>query len=130
MLAEYSAKSAALTAAYDAECNAPPTAEQIAAAEIRRAEIAAEKAAQAEIAADNASAIELLGSLLPLTVEQCESLPHFKTELVDRACPKYGAVIKSHRAPSRYGHGTCTYSWVVQVSAKEITLAMVQALIR
>jgi len=93
-----------------------------------RAEVAEAKAKAEAVAADNAAAILALEKLLPLTVEQVESLPHHKQELTDCVCPKYGAVIKSHKAPSRYGHGNCTYSWVAVVSLDKITSAAVASL--
>ena len=128
MLADYAEQSAALTAAYEAACNAPPTAEDLAWSENRQAEVAAEQAAKAAVAADNAAAIALLEKLLPLTVEQVESLPHRHGEYVD-CVVTYGAIVKTyfaHRNP--YSDHQSKIDWVAVVKTGELTLAMVQGL--
>jgi hypothetical protein len=128
MLAEYAAKSAALTAAYDAECNAPPTAEDVAYSELRRAEIAAEQIRREEVAADNAAAIAALSLICPLTADQVEALPHNKREYVDCVTPKFGAVLKSYHAYRGNSNRQSLIQWVAVVDEKKLTGEMVRSL--
>jgi hypothetical protein len=129
MMAAYAAKSAALTAAYDAECNAPPTAEDIAHADIRRAEITSEQIRRAEIAEDNEAAIAALDLLTPLTAEQIEKLPHSKRELVDCKTPKFGVVLKSHWAHrNTHSNRQSLIEWVAVVKTHDLTSEMVKSL--
>lgn len=130
MMAAYAAQSAALTAAYEAECNAPPSAEQVANDQLRRDQVALEQAAKAAIASDNAAAIAAIALICPLTAEQVEALPHYKTELVDCQIPKLGVLLKRHFAyRNANSNRQSQIDWVAIVDSKQLTMANISHLI-
>ncbi len=129
MMAAYAAKSAALTASREAECNLPPTAEEIVENEIRREKNRRDQAAKALVAADNVAAIAALDMLVPLTLDEVKSLPHVASEYVDCNCHRYGAVVKrSWQHLNQYSQRQSLVEWVAVVTVNQLTLAQVKSL--
>ena len=129
MMAAYAAASATATASYEAECNLPPTAEDLAEDEIRRENNRLAQAAKALVVADNLAAIAALDLLGTLTLDEVKSLPHMASEFVDCECPKYSAVVESylaHRNPS--SNQQSLVEWVAVVTVSRLTLAQVKSL--
>lgn len=127
MMAAYAAQSAAMTADFEAELDAPPSAEEEEFAQLRRERVKAQQAEKAAIAEDNAAAIAALSLLCPLTAEQIEILPHHIKELVDSVTPQFGVVLKSYLAHRNANSDRQSrVDWVSVVDASKLTAAMVE----